>query len=90
MRLKSGIKLLEQREGTGEPARKGDRVIYNMKILLNRGDEVPGLVFSSEEVAGHWARLDEFEGEGYERVQVSARLRDGSQVQAYVYQLSGR
>jgi FKBP-type peptidyl-prolyl cis-trans isomerase (trigger factor) len=41
VRLKSGIKLLEQREGTGEPARKGDRVIYNMKIFLNRGDEVP-------------------------------------------------
>ena len=41
MRLKSGIKLLDECEGTGEPAKKGDRVIYNLKIFLNRGDEVP-------------------------------------------------
>ncbi|HEY7220308.1 MAG TPA: FKBP-type peptidyl-prolyl cis-trans isomerase [Candidatus Binatia bacterium] len=41
MRLKSGIKLLDEREGVGEPAKKGDRVIYNLKIFLNRSDEVP-------------------------------------------------
>ena len=41
MRLKSGIKLLDEREGAGEPTKKGDRVIYNLKIFLNQGDEVP-------------------------------------------------
>lgn len=41
MRLKSGIKLLDEREGVGEPAKKGDRVLYNLKIFLNKGDEVP-------------------------------------------------
>ena len=41
MRLRSGIKLLEEREGTGAPAGKGDRVIYNLRIYLNRGEEVP-------------------------------------------------
>ena len=41
MRLKSGIKLLDEREGAGEPAKKGHSVIYNLKIFLNQGDEVP-------------------------------------------------
>ena len=41
MRLRSGLKLLEEREGTGEPAGKGDRVVYNLRIFLNRGEEVP-------------------------------------------------
>src|SRR5262245_46621640 len=41
MRLKSGIKLLNERSGDGVPAKKGDRVVYNLKIFLNNGDEVP-------------------------------------------------
>ena len=41
MKLKSGIKLLQECEGDGYPAQKGDSVIYNMKIFLNKGDEVP-------------------------------------------------
>jgi len=40
MRLRSGIKLLDEREGTGEPAKKRDRIVYNFKIFLNKGDEV--------------------------------------------------
>jgi len=41
MRLRSGIKLLDERAGMGLPAKKGDSVIYNLKIFLNKGDEVP-------------------------------------------------
>jgi FKBP-type peptidyl-prolyl cis-trans isomerase len=41
MRLKSGIKLLGERVGTGEAAKKGDRIIYNTKMFLHKGDEVP-------------------------------------------------
>lgn len=37
----SGLKLLEEREGAGMPARKGNRVVYNARIFLNQGDEVP-------------------------------------------------
>jgi FKBP-type peptidyl-prolyl cis-trans isomerase len=40
MRIPNGIKLLDQREGNGPPAQKGDRVIYNVKMFLNKGDEV--------------------------------------------------
>jgi FKBP-type peptidyl-prolyl cis-trans isomerase 2 len=41
MKLMRGIKLLEQREGSGEPAKKGDRILYNLKMFLRRGEEVP-------------------------------------------------
>jgi hypothetical protein len=41
MKLRQGINLLEEREGMGNPAAKGDRVVYNVKMFLNQGDEVP-------------------------------------------------
>ena len=37
----SGIRLLEEREGEGRPAQKGDRVVYNARLFLKQGDEVP-------------------------------------------------
>ena len=40
-RLESGLDLLAESEGTCEAAAKGDRVIYNLRIFLNQGDEVP-------------------------------------------------
>ena len=40
MKHLSGFKLLEEREGTGTPANKGDRVLFNMRLFLNKGDEV--------------------------------------------------
>ncbi len=40
MKRLSGLKLLEEREGEGVPAQKGDRVVYNTRTFLNKGDEV--------------------------------------------------
>lgn len=37
----SGLTLLEEREGEGRSAEKGDRVVYNSRLFLNKGDEVP-------------------------------------------------
>ena len=37
----SGLKLLDERGGTGAPAKKGDRVLYNTRIFLNQSDQVP-------------------------------------------------
>ena len=37
----SGLKLLEEREGAGASAKTGDRIVYNTRIFLNQGDEVP-------------------------------------------------
>jgi FKBP-type peptidyl-prolyl cis-trans isomerase len=40
MKRISGLKLLDEREGAGTPAKKGDRVVYNTRIFLNQGEEV--------------------------------------------------
>jgi gamma-glutamylcyclotransferase (GGCT)/AIG2-like uncharacterized protein YtfP len=58
-------------------------------VLDERGDVVDGLLFSSDSLAEHWARLDAFEGDGYHRVLTTVRRQDGSTVGAYVYALSG-
>src|SRR6185295_5280095 len=41
MKIKSGIKRLAEIEGQGEPAKKGDTVIYNWRLYRNHGDEIP-------------------------------------------------
>ena len=41
MKRVNGLEWLEEREGEGPPAQKGNTVVYNTKIFLNRGDEVP-------------------------------------------------
>lgn len=56
-------------------------------VLDERGGEVEGFLFSSERLAEHWARLDEFEGEGYERVRAKVKLKDGAAVDACIYRL---
>lgn len=38
--LTNGIKLLTETRGQGAPAVKGDRVTYNARLFLRRGDEV--------------------------------------------------
>lgn len=57
-------------------------------VLDEHGGEVKGFLFNSEGLAEHWARLDEFEGEGYERVLTTVKLKDGTAVDAYIYRLS--
>jgi FKBP-type peptidyl-prolyl cis-trans isomerase (trigger factor) len=41
MKRVTGLKLLEEKEGHGRAAQKGDRIVYNLRIFLNQGDEVP-------------------------------------------------
>lgn len=40
MKRLSGLKLLEERVGEGRPAQKGDCVVFNSRMFLNKGDEV--------------------------------------------------
>jgi gamma-glutamylcyclotransferase (GGCT)/AIG2-like uncharacterized protein YtfP len=66
----------------------GAAVGYPGIVLDDRAGEVQGFIFSSEELSAHWTRLDEFEGEGYERVLTRAKLQDGTIVEAHIYRLS--
>ena len=40
MKRLSGLTLLDEREGVGQVAQKGDHVVYNVRLYLNKGDEV--------------------------------------------------
>ncbi|MEP7041927.1 MAG: gamma-glutamylcyclotransferase family protein [Dokdonella sp.] len=91
--------VLAEVHGTWEPAAVrgtlhqqgwGAAVGYPGIVLDERGSEVEGLLFSSEELAAHWTRLDEFEGEGYARMLVRAELKNGTVVEAYIYTLSAK
>ena len=54
-------------------------------VLDPNANTVSGLVFSSSELVHHLPRLDEFEGDGYQRVITTACL---ASVEAFVYELS--
>lgn len=57
-------------------------------IPAENGDAIEGFVFTSAQLADHWPMLDEFEGEGYERVLVTVRVNGTHDVEAYVYALN--
>lgn len=59
MGLRSGIKLLDEREGSGAPAKKGDRVVYNLKLFLNKGEEIPFNERQAEYLPEHMIRTDQ-------------------------------
>lgn len=65
----------------------GAAVGYPGILLDDQGDEVEGWVLTSGSLSEHWARLDAFEGEGYERVVTMAKLGDGTAVEAFIYVL---
>lgn len=56
-------------------------------VLDEQGQVIKGFVFSSANLINHWAALDAFEGEAYERVLATVKLDTGDSVQAYVYAL---
>ena len=54
------------------------------------GGKVQGLVFCSDELSHHWARLDRFEGVAYRRVVMEVSLCAGRRAQAQVYECIDR
>ncbi len=55
-------------------------------ILDPEGESVDVLVFESGDLPEHWARLDEFEGSGYQRVVTAVHALD-SDIDACIYAL---
>jgi gamma-glutamylcyclotransferase (GGCT)/AIG2-like uncharacterized protein YtfP len=89
--------VLAEVRGTWEPATVRGTLLqegwgaaagYPGIVLDDHADEVSGLIFASEELSAHWTRLDQFEGAGYERLLTSAKLQDGTLVEAHIYVLS--
>ncbi|MBD1997745.1 gamma-glutamylcyclotransferase [Leptolyngbya sp. FACHB-541] len=65
----------------------GAAVGYPGIVLDKDGDGIEGFLFSSERLTEHWTRLDQFEGQGYERVLTTAKLKDRTTVDTYIYKL---
>jgi len=59
MKRISGFKLLDQREGAGTPAKKGDPVVYHTRIFLNQGDEVPLNDLQAKQLPNEMVRVEE-------------------------------
>jgi FKBP-type peptidyl-prolyl cis-trans isomerase len=58
MKRLSGLKLLEEREGEGTPANKGDRVVYNTRVFLNQGEVVPLNTMQAEHLPKEMIRVE--------------------------------
>ena len=56
-------------------------------ILDPLGPAVDVYLFESQDLLNHWARLDEFEGEGYQRVVTEVDTEQGT-LSAYIYVLA--
>ena len=53
--------------------------------LVARGGVVEGFLFTSDSLVEHWTRLDDFEGDGYERVMTDVLLPGGRTAKAFIY-----
>jgi gamma-glutamylcyclotransferase (GGCT)/AIG2-like uncharacterized protein YtfP len=70
--------------GTLVDAGWGATLGYPALTLDPDGAEIPVRVFESADLPGHWARLDEFEGPGYQRVPATVHTPAGN-VAASIY-----
>ncbi len=84
MNLTNGLDILEDREGTGPTAVTGDVVRYDVRIFLNRGDEVPMGQSTNETILGKRRVIAGVERSligmregGYRKVRVSPHLAYG-------------
>ena len=68
----------------------GAEMGYPAIVLDNDGEDVSGFIFSSEDLTNHWDELDEFEGDGYERIIAKIILDDHNSTDAYIYVLKKR
>ena len=65
----------------------GSELGYPGIDLNEHGGQIEGFLFTSENLSGHWAALDKFEGDAYERVLAKVKLKDGNIIDAYIYTL---
>lgn len=89
--------ILADVPGTWEPATARGRLLpegwgaalgFPAIVLDEQGPEVSGLLFTSPVLEEQWDRLDEFEGDGYDRVLATVAV-EGGEAMAYLYALRG-
>lgn len=84
-------------QGTWEPAKVkgklheqgwGAALGYPAIEPCESAESVEGWVLCSEQLAQNWQLLDEFEGTGYQRVEISILLESEVHVRGFVYALN--
>ena len=73
--------------GRLRPEGWGAAMGYPGIVLDEQGDEIQGFLFSSEKLSAHWAALDAFEGDAYERRLTTVKRKDNRTVDAFIYAL---
>ena len=88
MKKISGLKVLEQIDGQGPGSVKGDNVTYNIKIFLNRGEEVP---LNQQQVERLPERMNDIirHENGYKFIDHKTRLGERGPIAAIEYSLYG-
>ncbi|UPZ17749.1 gamma-glutamylcyclotransferase family protein [Flavobacterium humidisoli] len=67
----------------------GSSLGYNGFIAVNNEEAeiIKAYVLFSEDLTSHWNYLDEFEGDGYTRIQTEYELENGEKGIGYIYAL---
>lgn len=80
MKKVSGLKLIEEIEGTGQPAAKGDRIEFESQGFLSHGDRIQDR-FSTTTTLGHRQLIPGIEyglegmrEGGYRKIRISPHL----------------
>lgn len=93
---KSNAHMLSEQQGTWRPGTVRGKLIpsgwgnamgFPGVQLQNDGEQVPGLLFCSDDLKEYWPVLDAFEGKEYQRVTTTVLLDDGSSTEAFIYEL---
>ncbi len=62
---------------------------YGFKpVNVSEQEEIEVFVLFSDELADHWQRLDDFEGDGYKRTAVQYKLDSGEIGVGYIYAIN--
>lgn len=91
MNMKKGIKVLEEIEGNGPVAERGDNIVYNLRAYLSQGDEIPLNALSKKDRVNIKKYHPELinEDNGYEFFNHSIRLGRRDAIAGVEYSLYG-
>lgn len=66
----------------------GAKMGYPGIRLDEKEEKIEGYLFESDQLENHWNKLDDFEGEAYQRVKVTVTLHKNNKVEeAFIYTL---
>jgi gamma-glutamylcyclotransferase (GGCT)/AIG2-like uncharacterized protein YtfP len=73
-------------KGHLKPQGWGAKMGYpGIAFLDDAGDEINGYIYCPAYLKDHWDKLDNFEGEEYQRVLTKVKTKDDLIVEAYIY-----